>query len=60
MERADGKAEERGETTAIKPARGLGWQMDRAPTRYRTRRAVREGHGAATPDVATPRYSNHK
>ena len=38
MERADGKA---ARTTAFMPARGSGWQMERAPTPYQTRRAVR-------------------
>jgi hypothetical protein len=38
MERADGKAA--GDDGFI-PARRSGWQMERAPTPYRTRRAVR-------------------
>jgi hypothetical protein len=42
MERADGKAA--GDDGFI-PARGSGWQMERAPTPYQTRRAVREVTG---------------
>jgi hypothetical protein len=38
MERADGKAA--GDDGFI-PARGSGWQMERAPAPYQTRRAVR-------------------
>ena len=38
MERADGK--EAGDDGFI-PARGSAWQMERAPTPYQTRRAVR-------------------
>ena len=37
MERADGKAA--GDDGFI-PARGSGWQMERAPTPYQARRAV--------------------
>jgi hypothetical protein len=33
--------EKRRGTTALYPARGSGWQMERAPTPYQTRRAVR-------------------
>ena len=53
-ERGVGKAA--GDECVFIPGEGPGWQMRSGPTPYRTRRAVRGGHGAAKPDGVIHRY----